>query len=173
MTAGQAAVPTPVTAEEFRHAIGHFPTGVCVVTTAVDSDGFGATVSAVASLSLEPPMLLMCLKDTSRTLTAVKRRGMFVVNVLEESQASVAAHFATRDGAKIKVADPGGTVLPRIEGALASFECEVESMVRGGSHLVITALVRSAQMAQGRPLTYYRGRFGSFLPALTLVRPGD
>jgi flavin reductase (DIM6/NTAB) family NADH-FMN oxidoreductase RutF len=162
----------PVTADEFRHAIGHFPTGVCVITTAVDGEGFGATVSAIASLSVDPPMLLVCLKDTSRTLAAVKRRGRFVVNMLEEGQASVAGHFATRDGAKIKDVDPGGG-LPTIEGALASIECEVESMVRGGSHLVITAVVDKVQTSQGRPLTYYRGRYGGFLPALSLVTPSD
>jgi flavin reductase (DIM6/NTAB) family NADH-FMN oxidoreductase RutF len=163
----------PVTADEFRHAIGHFPTGVCVITTAVDGEGFGATVSAIASLSLDPPMLLVCLKDTSRTLAAVKRRGRFVVNMLEEGQASVAGHFATRDGAKIKDVDPSGGTLPTIEGALASIECEVESMVRGGSHLVITAVVEKVQISPGRPLTYYRGRYGGFLPALSLVTPSD
>jgi flavin reductase (DIM6/NTAB) family NADH-FMN oxidoreductase RutF len=173
VSAEQAPDSPPVTADEFRHAIGHFPTGVCVITTAVAGEGFGATVSAVASLSTEPPMLLVCLKDTSRTLGAVKRRGLFVVNMLEEGQASVAAHFATRDGAKIKDVDPAGRVLPRIEGALGSIECEVESMVRGGSHLVITATVRSVQISPGRPLTYYRGRYGGFLPALSLVKPCD
>jgi len=173
MHAERAVQPTPVTAEEFRRAIGHFPTGVCVVTTAVDGEAFGATVSAMASLSLDPPMLLVCLKDTSRTLAAIRQRGLFVVNILEESQASVAVHFATREGAKIQLTGPSADAVPRVEGALGSIKCEAESMVRGGSHLVITALVRSVDMGQGRPLAYYRGRFGSFLPALTLVRPSD
>lgn len=161
-----------VGAEEFRHAIGHFPTGVCVVTTAVDGEGFGATISSMASVSLEPPMLLICLRHTSNTLRAVKRRGAFVVNFLAEDQASVAAQFATTDGAKV-AADPHGDTLPRLEGTLASVECEVESIVRGGSHFIVTALVQSVVVSQGHPLTYYRGRFGGFLPALTLVRPSD
>jgi len=161
-----------VHADDFRHAIGHFPTGVCVVTTAVDGEGFGATVSSLASLSLEPPMLLVCLKHTSKTLRAVKRRGAFVVNLLAEDQAAVAAHFATTDGAKIAI-DPDEAGLPRIEGTLAAIECDVESMVRGGSHMVITAVVQHVTTSAGHPLAYYRGRFGGFLPALTLVRPAD
>jgi 4-nitrophenol 2-monooxygenase / 4-nitrocatechol 4-monooxygenase, reductase component len=161
-----------VHADDFRHAIGHFPTGVCVVTTAVDGQGFGATVSSLASLSLEPPMLLVCLKHTSKTLRAVKRRGAFVVNLLAEDQAAVASHFAATDGAKITV-DPRDDDLPRIEEALATIECDVESMVRGGSHIVITAVVQHVTTFAGHPLAYYRGRFGGFVPALTLVRPAD
>lgn len=157
----------------FRHAIGHFPTGVCVVTTAVEGVAYGATVSAVASLSLEPPMLVVCLKDTSRTLGAIRRRGSFVVNVLSEDQAEVAAYFATRAGEKMPPADPLGAQLPRLDGALVWIECDVESMVRGGSHLVLTATIRSAEAGQGRPLAYYRGRFGSFVPALAPVKHSD
>ena len=171
-TAPVPAVP-PVDAGEFRNAIGHFPTGVAVITTAVDGEGYGATVSALTSLSLEPPMLLVCLKDTSRTLAAIKRRGSFVVNLLAEDQAAVAGHFATRDGAKIAGVDPTTSELPRIPDALGSIECDVESMVRGGSHLVLMATVREIRMSEQRPLTYYRGRFGGFVPALTLVRPTD
>lgn len=157
----------------FRHAIGHFPTGVCVITTAVEGVAYGATVSAVASLSLEPPMLLVCLKDTSRTLGAIRRRGSFVVNVLSEDQAEIAAHFATRCGEKMPAPDPRGAGLPRIDGALVSIECDVESMVRGGSHFVLTATVRTADVEQGRPLAYYRGRFGGFVPALASVTHSD
>ncbi|MFC5822170.1 flavin reductase family protein [Nonomuraea harbinensis] len=159
--------------DQFRHVIGHFPTGVAVLTTVVEGEGHGATVSALTSLSMEPPMLLVCLKHTSRTLSAIKRRGSFLVNLLAEDQAHVAAHFATREGAKIAPPDPEGEGLPVVPGALGAIECEVESMVRGGSHLVITATVRRAEVFGGRPLTYYRGRFGGFVPALTLVKPSD
>lgn len=162
-----------IQADAFRHAIGHFPTGVCVITTAVDGVAYGATVSAVTSLSLEPPMLVVCLKDSSRTLGAIRRRGAFVVSVLSEDQADVAAHFATRAGEKMPAPDPLGVELPRIDGALVWIECDVESMVRGGSHLVLTATVRTAEAGQGRPLAYYRGCFGSFVPALAPVRHSD
>lgn len=164
---------TAVHPEDFRFAIGHFPTGVAVITTVVDGEGHGATVSALSSLSLEPPMLLVCLKNSSRTLAAIRRRGAFVVNLLAEDQADVAAHFASREGAKIAPSDPEPEGLPRVPGALGAMECEVESVIRGGSHLVITATVRQVEMSTGRPLTYYRGRFGGFVPALTLVKPSD
>lgn len=171
MDAQPAPPEQTVHPDEFRNAIGHFPTGVAVVTTAVDGEGHGATVSALASLSLEPPMLLVCLKHTSRTLSAIRRRGSFAVHLLAEDQAHVAAHFATREGAKIT--PPDGETPPRVPGAIGAIECEVESMVRGGSHLVVTAVVRRVEMSGGRPLTYYRGRFGGFVPALTLVKPSD
>ncbi|GAA3525546.1 flavin reductase family protein [Aeromicrobium panaciterrae] len=172
MNAIPSVQDSAVNPDDFRHAIGHFPTGVAVITTTVNGEAHGATVSALSSLSLEPPMLIVCLKDTSRTLTAVKQSGRFLVNLLAEDQADIAAHFATRDGAKLAPTEPGK--LPGIPGVLGAIACEVDSMVRGGSHIILMATVTAVEMASaGRPLTYYRGRFGGFLPALTLVKPSD
>ena len=81
--------------EDFRDVIGHFATGVTIVTTREADVDFGVTVSAISSLSLEPPMLLVCLNRASRTQGVISRTGSFAVNILESGQADLARLFAT------------------------------------------------------------------------------
>ena len=89
----------PEDKETFRHVIGHFASGVTVLTTRGDDQDFGATASAVSSLSLEPPMLLVCLDQRSSTQEAIHATGRFAVNILDENQgAGVAERFASRRG---------------------------------------------------------------------------
>src|ERR1700735_2873973 len=88
---------TDVSAADFRHAIGHFATGVTVVTT-VDADGqpAGTTAHAVSSLSLDPPLILVCFDRSSKTLESVQAHGAFAVNVLGARQQHLSANFARR-----------------------------------------------------------------------------
>jgi flavin reductase (DIM6/NTAB) family NADH-FMN oxidoreductase RutF len=119
--------PTPA---EFRHAIGHFATGVTIVTT-IGSDGepVGTTASAVTSLSLDPPLLLVCFDRASFTLQAVRAHAAFVVNVLAAPQEHLSANFARRgltatwDNVSHR---PGRTGSPRLDDVLAALECTVE-----------------------------------------------
>lgn len=155
--------------EVFRHVIGHFASGVTVVTAAEGGRRYGMTASAVTSLSLEPPMLLVCMNHRTRTQAVVSRTGRFAVNILGEEHGLVAERFAlpthgTADGDKFAglVTVNGRTGTPLLADALAHLECRVTRAVTGGSHRVFLAEVVHARAGAGAPLTYYRGRFGRF-----------
>lgn len=145
----------------FRDVIGRFTSGVTVITTAVDGRRFGTTASAFSSLSMEPPMVLVCLNRTSETRGAVLEAGAFVVNILSEGQQDLAHRFA---GKGDKFGDlehgVGRHGVPVLHGTLAHLECDVGETVTGGTHTVFLANVTVAAGHDGTPLTYYRGRFG-------------
>ena len=148
----------------FRRVIGNFMSGVVVLTTADGQRRHGMTVSAVSSLSLEPPMLLVCLNSASPTQEAVRRAGRFAVNVLSEDQGHLAEHFAGRREGKFAGIEvrPGRAGVPLLAGALAVLECRVVEVVAGGTHRVFLAEVEHAEAGEGTPLAYFRGRFGRF-----------
>jgi flavin reductase (DIM6/NTAB) family NADH-FMN oxidoreductase RutF len=158
-----------VTAADFRHAIGHFATGVTVVTSVgAAGEPVGTTASAVASLSLDPPLLLVCFDRGSVTLQAVRAHGAFVVNVLAAPQRHLSVNFARRgltavwDGIRHR---PGHTGSPRLDGVLAALECTVEERLPGGDHEIIIGRVQAVE-TNGRdaaPLLYWRGTYGSLL----------
>ena len=146
----------------FRDVIGHFATGVTIITTREGEIDFGVTVSAVTSLSLEPPMLLVCLNRTSRTGASVGRTRGFAVNILGVHQRELAQLFATpRDdkfaGLDVRYGDLGH---PLLADAIAHVECEVVEEASGGTHTVFIAEVRRAERFEGEPLLYYRGQLG-------------
>ena len=146
----------------FRDVIGHFATGVTIITTREGEIDFGVTVSAVTSLSLEPPMLLACLNRTSRTQAAVSSSRHFAVNILGVDQIELAKLFATPRDDKFAGLDvPYGPLGdPLIPGAIAHVECEVVEVATGGTHTVFLAEVRHAERFDGEPLLYYRGQLG-------------
>jgi len=159
--AGNAAFDGAV----FRRVISNFMSGVVVITTTHDGVPHGMTVSAVSSLSLDPPMLLVCLNSASTTQEAVRRSGRFAVNILAEHQGQIAERFA-RPGADDKFAGlqirPGDTGVPVLAGVLATVECRVTEEVSGGTHRVFLAEAVHAEATEGAPLAYFRGRFGKF-----------
>lgn len=154
-----------VPAREFRHAMSHFATGVTVITS-VDEDGepVGTTANAVTSLSLDPPLILVCFDLESMTLKAIRGHGAFVVNVLGAPQQHLSANFARRglaaawDGVRHR---RGPTGSPRLEDVLAVLECTVEHALPGGDHEIIVGRVRHAQTSPApiSPLLFYRGRY--------------
>lgn len=152
-----------VTSEEFRDVIGRFATGVTVVTTS-DGDGqrYGTTASAVSSLSLEPPMLLICLNRESSTGRAISQTGRFVVNILAEDQDHLALRFARKNPDKFQGVSisKGHHGEPLLDGALAHLECRVTEEVLGGTHTVFLGEVDRASGRTGTPLAYFRGQFG-------------
>ena len=152
---------TPVDQQAFRDVIGRFTSGVTVITTAVDGARFGTTASAFSSLSMEPPMVLVCLNKTSETQAAVLKAGAFAVNILAEGQQDLAYRFAGKGDKFGDLAhDVGRNDVPVLRGTLAHLECEVGETVTGGTHTVFLAHVAVAAGHDGTPLTYYRGRFG-------------
>lgn len=158
----------------FREVIGHFATGVAVVTARHDGVDYGMTASAVASLSLEPPTLLVCLSRESVTHRAIQSAGAFGVNVLTEAQGAIARRFAGTDRAQkfheLRVRH-GELGQPLLLDALARLECRVDEPVTGGTHTIFLGTVQTAEAGEGAPLAYFRGKFGRFLDAPEPIRP--
>ena len=148
----------------FREVIGRFASGVTVITTRLDGQDFGTTASAVSSLSMDPPMLLVCLNRTSETQRAVTEAGRFAVNILAGGQAELAYAFARKSPDKFRDFDMvrGEHDVPLIPGALATLECRVAETATGGTHTVFMGAVTKAGAREGEPLTYFRGKFGRF-----------
>jgi flavin reductase (DIM6/NTAB) family NADH-FMN oxidoreductase RutF/DNA-binding GntR family transcriptional regulator len=161
--------PRPVVDQAvFRDVVGYFTTGVTVVTTRDGDQRFGVTASAVSSLSLEPPMLLVCLNRRLPTCDAVTAAGSFVVNILDEHQGELATQFATRGTDKfrgVSVAE-GRLGVPVLADALAHIECRVAERVDAATHTVFLGEVQTARARPGSPLAYFRGTFGRFEQAL-------
>jgi flavin reductase (DIM6/NTAB) family NADH-FMN oxidoreductase RutF len=152
-----------LTAGEFRDVIGHFASGVTVITTAVDGRPHGTTASAVTSLALEPPMLLVCMNRESATGRAMADSGAFAVNILGEDHGELAIRFARKGGDKFGGVelDRGEAGQPLLAGAIAHLECRVTERVAAGTHIVFIAEVEAATAQPGAPpLAYFRGRFG-------------
>lgn len=142
--------------------MGHFASGVTVITALHDGRRYGTTASAVTSLSLEPPMLLVCMNKRSETGRAVAASGCFGVNILGANQADLAQRFAQKGGDKfagVPVTD-GKWGEPLFDEALATLECRVAEETTGGTHSVFLAEVESGSVRGGAPLAYFRGEFG-------------
>jgi flavin reductase (DIM6/NTAB) family NADH-FMN oxidoreductase RutF len=145
----------------FRDVIGRFASGVTIITTTVDGAPFGTTASAVSSLSMEPPMVLVCLNKTSSTQAAILKAGSFCVNILAEGQQDLAYQFAGKGDKFANTAYVTGiNDIPVLGGTLAHMECRVAETVTGGTHTVFLAHVAVAAGHDRAPLTYFRGRFG-------------
>ncbi len=151
----------------FRDVMGRFATGVTVVTT---RDGerrpVGATVSSFTSLSLDPPLVLICLENRSRTLGHIRRAGIFAVNVLAVGQQELSRRFAGPcpewDGLKTVASSTGA---PLLAGAVATVECRFETHYPGGDHhILIGRVVDLRADGEAAPLVYYKGAYGGFSP---------
>jgi flavin reductase (DIM6/NTAB) family NADH-FMN oxidoreductase RutF len=176
MMTSASATLAGITATDFREAMGHFATGVTVVTS-VGADGrpVGTTANAVSSLSLDPPLVLVCFDRASLTLAAIRNHGAFVVNMLAARQRQLSANFARAglaaawDGVGHR---PGITGSPRLHGVLAAVECTVEYRLPGGDHEIIVGRVRDVETAEEgtAPLVYWRGGYTA-LPAAGVSDP--
>jgi len=147
----------------FRDAIGHFATGVTIVTTSGPDGPAGMTTNAVTSLSLEPLALLVCFDRGSRTLEAVRGSGHFAVNVLRHDDVELAAVFASKRVAREKFESVTHTEahgVPVLDSALAWIACELRELVPGGDHVIgIGAVTGMGVGPEGDPLIWFRGRY--------------
>jgi flavin reductase (DIM6/NTAB) family NADH-FMN oxidoreductase RutF len=151
---------------EFRKAVGHFASGVTVVTAEHDGEQFGATISAVSSLCAEPPMVLACLNQRLGTHAAIRAGGHFTINILGEGKGALALTFATPGTDKFRDVDWTPTRYgARLTEAIAHMSCRVVDEVEGGTHRIFVAEVLDAVTSSTTgPLSYFRGRFGRFVP---------
>ena len=164
--------------DAFREAVGHFTTGVSVVTTAHGGVRFGVTASAVSSLSLEPPMLLVCLNRRLATRDALVAARHFAVNILAEDQEGLSRLFASpeRSSGLQAIHSLGGgygsTGAPLAAGALAVIECELDEIYAGGDHDLFMGRVVAIRMGDTRrgPLVYHEGGYTTTRP---VSHPGE
>ena len=159
-------VVRPLDSAGFRHVVGHFASGVAIVTAEWDGRQFGATISAVSSLSADPPMVLVCLNRRLGTHAAIDGCGRFTVNVLGEGQGALALAFAAPGTDKFEGVDWSATDHgARLTDAIAHLSCRVVDAVEGGTHRIFVGKVVEAVADSGNgPLSYFRGRFGRFVP---------
>jgi flavin reductase (DIM6/NTAB) family NADH-FMN oxidoreductase RutF len=153
----------PPETDDFRSAMAVMPTAVTVIASVGESGAAGATANAVASLSLEPPLMLVCLDRGSRTLAAVRSSGRFSVNVLGAGDEQLARAFASKapheeKWAGIEWEERDG--MPRIADALAWIACELRDLLDGGDHVIVTgAVLDLAVNEDAAPLVFHHGEY--------------
>jgi flavin reductase (DIM6/NTAB) family NADH-FMN oxidoreductase RutF len=151
-----------VAPERFRTVMGHFATGVTIVTADSPDGPVGMTANAVCSLSLEPLLLLVCFDNGARTLPIVAEGERFGVNVLAKGQERLARLFASKTPEHEKFAGLPHSVhdgIPVIEGALAWVGCTLQELIPGGDHTIGIGAVTAAETGHGEPLIWYRGGY--------------
>lgn len=126
----------------------------------------GMTATAFSSVSLDPPMVLVCVNATARTRHAIEGRTGYAVNILGVEQEPIARQFASSVADKFEGVSwrPGETGVPLLEGALATLECEVVRSVEAGTHIVYIGAVRAGSEPGGDPLLYFDGSYRSLGP---------
>jgi flavin reductase (DIM6/NTAB) family NADH-FMN oxidoreductase RutF len=151
-----------VSSDEFRSILGRFPSGVTVVTTkAADGSDQGMTVSAFCSLSLQPPLVLVCIEKTASVHNALTSSPAFIVNILSAKQEQIARRFSIVDidrfeGVGFSRSRNGIVVLDDVLGVI---ECNRASLHDGGDHTIIVGEVEAGRAETGTPLLYYRGGY--------------
>lgn len=150
----------------FREALGCFASGVTVVTAAAGEGRVaGLTANAFTAVSLDPPLVLVCVGEGSRSLAALRRAGAFAVHVLRADQAAEARAFARAGEGKLTgmAFDWSAEGQPRLGRYLVRLDCVLEAEYPGGDHAIVLGRVRDLALDRqaGDPLTYFRGRLGA------------
>ncbi len=170
---------TPLTATDFRHALGQFATGVTVITVPrVPAEGqtdasvlaYGMTANSFTSVSLEPFLTLVCVDQRSHLLPLLKQSRFFGVNVLKEHQQAFSVYFAQFEQtpeaeAKLGIRfrwTPGG--IPLLEDTLAQIVCRRVASYIAGDHTIFLGEVQSADLFPGEPLIFFRSRYRELAP---------
>ncbi len=162
------STPLAFDTRQFRDALGSFPTGVTVVTT-IDSNGDarGFTANSFTSVSLDPPLVLVCLAKTAHSHEVFTQASVFSVNVLSDQQRAVSGLFASKAPDKFhRVAWSLSHIrTPTIHESLASFHCHTEQQVDAGDHTILIGRVQSFSTHPGKPLGYCRGAYVDYKDA--------
>ncbi len=152
----------PINTDEFRRALGRFASGVTVVTTK-DSDGrlHGITVSAFCSVSLEPPLILVCIEKNTGSHYALEQSDSFVVNILREDQQYISDRFASYLSDKFAEVKYhlGIDDLPVLEDVLANLECRLVNSHANGDHTIYVGEIENVTVNDGKPLVYWQGNY--------------
>lgn len=163
---------------EFRRALGSFLTGVTIVTTiGPEGEPRGFTANSFTSVSLDPPLVLVCVAHKALGHPVFATSKSFAINVLSEDQKAASGIFASKAADKFAsvVWQPGQTGSPVLDGSVAFFDCDLERLVEAGDHSILIGRVRAFQQNSAQPLGYCRGAYvtpGLSQEALAAVQPG-
>ena len=157
---------------EFRNTLGTFATGVTIITAKGDNgEKIGLTANAFSSLSLDPPLILVCIDKKSDSTPAFQKGHPFVVNILSEEQENDCWTFAKKGTDKFANAQYGlsSDGVPILKENLSSIVCNVHEVLEGGDHVIVTGLVKDiSRNEEKKPLLFYTGKIGSIsVPAAT------
>jgi 3-hydroxy-9,10-secoandrosta-1,3,5(10)-triene-9,17-dione monooxygenase reductase component len=149
----------------FREVLGHFATGVTIVTASEVGEPVGFSCQSFSALSLDPPMVILAPAKSSTSWPRIAEAGAFAVNILAEHQEAICLNFAVSGGDKFDgVAWTAGTTgAPLIKGSLATIECTLGAIYEGGDHELVTGHVVAMEVGSGSPLLFYRSGFGRFV----------
>ena len=157
---------TSVTSQLFRRVMGHFATGITVVTVEREPGKVhGMTANSFTSVSLDPPLVSICVDEESRLLSFLKTQRRFGVSILNDTQQALSEHFAVgkqgpdadaRLGIRYRWTE---SRIPVIEDALAHLACNVVAEYSAGDHTIFLGEVETLDLGQGQPLLYYRGQY--------------
>jgi flavin reductase (DIM6/NTAB) family NADH-FMN oxidoreductase RutF len=151
---------------EFRRAMGCFATGVTIITLDLEGEVHGMTANAFASVSLDPPLLLVCVDRSARTHAHMHAKKRFGINILEQGQRVISEYYARAVHIHGRAEEEAGARFERtahgtpiLHGALAYLECKLQSTQEAGDHTIFIAEVEDVVMRQGQPLLFFRGAY--------------
>jgi flavin reductase (DIM6/NTAB) family NADH-FMN oxidoreductase RutF len=164
--AGTGEVQNEFSGDDFRRALGAFATGVTVITTHGEADAFGMTANAFSSVSLDPPLVLVCVIKGTRGAETIEQNGVFAVNILGAEQEPVSRYFASRDrptgraGFRDVPHTTAETGSPALHGASCVLDCRVVDSHEAGDHIIFIGEVMALAVApEVAPLLFHHGRY--------------
>ena len=155
----------PITASDFRSALGTFATGVTIITVDHDGEVHGMTANAFSSVSLDPMLILVCVDHRARTHAHLHSRKRFGINVLRSDQQAISEYYARAFENHQRAEEAGATFertahgTPVLQGGLAYLECRLQSAQPAGDHTIFIAEVEDVVVREGEPLLFFRGRY--------------
>ena len=152
----------PIEKNELRRVMGHFATGVTVITTfSKEGKLHGLTANAVSSLSLDPPLLIICVDKKAESYASFEESGVFTVNILAADQEDLSRRFAVSGGEKFEgvAFRRGANGAPILNGSLAHLECKLYASYEGGDHTIYLGLIDEAETREIKPLLFFRGGY--------------
>ncbi len=155
----------PFDSAKYRQVLGHFPTGVTVITAATDGEPVGMAVGSFSSVSLDPPLVAFFPDKGSSSWPKIEPSGSFCVNILGQAQEDVCRRFAMKGDDKFTGLgwSPAGSGSPLLDGVLAWIDCDIDSVTEAGDHFCVLGRVRDLGVGHdGSPLVFFRGGYGRF-----------
>ncbi len=152
----------PIEKSELRRVMGHFATGVTVITTFRKSGELhGLTANAFSSVSLVPPLILICIDKKAESYPCFEESRVFTVNILASGQEDLSRRFAVSGGAKFEGVSyrPGANGAPILSGALAYLECNLAGSMDAGDHTIYLGEIEQAEANDVAPLLFFRGGY--------------
>ncbi len=153
----------PVDVESFKQALASWASGVTVITSRHADKVHGMTVSAFCSVSLSPPLVMVCLDKASNTLELVKAAKVFSVNVLAQGQEELSQRFASKEHEDVRFegldCKQGTNGCPHIPGAVSTMDCRVVDTLDAGDHVIYIGEVEAAEFTERPPLVYLRAAY--------------